>query len=56
MGINSVAVDNPALINEDPYGKGWLMEIKLARLQEDEAVLLDGAAYAETVKRKAAEK
>jgi glycine cleavage system H protein len=56
VGINTAAVDNPALINEDPYGKGWLMEIKLTHLQEDEGLLLDGAAYAEIVKRKAAEK
>ena len=53
--VNAAVVENPALINEDPYGAGWLVEIKLAGLQQDEALLLDGAAYAEVVKRKAAE-
>jgi glycine cleavage system H protein len=55
VAVNTAVVDNPGLINEDPYGSGWLVEIKLAHLREDETLLLDGPAYAETVKRKAAE-
>lgn len=53
--VNKVAVDNPEIINGDPYGKGWLLEINLSDFQQDQEFLLDGAAYAETVKRKAAE-
>jgi glycine cleavage system H protein len=53
--VNDAVVANPALINEDPYGAGWLMEIKLSNFQQDQELLLDGAAYAKTVKRKAAE-
>lgn len=30
VAINGEVVDNPALINEDPYGKGWLLKIKPA--------------------------
>ena len=26
---NQAALDNPALVNEDPYGKGWLLRIEL---------------------------
>ena len=26
--INSMVIDNPQLINQDPYGKGWLFKIK----------------------------
>src|SRR5713226_3355663 len=26
--INQAAVDNPQLINEDPYGEGWLLKVK----------------------------
>src|SRR5262245_33179649 len=28
--INQAAIQNPAVINEDPYGKGWLVKIKPA--------------------------
>lgn len=54
-GVNQAVIDNPGLINEDPYGAGWLVEMKLASWLEDQDLLLDPAAYAETVKRKAAE-
>ncbi|MCE9592308.1 MAG: glycine cleavage system protein GcvH [Planctomycetes bacterium] len=26
--VNQAALDNPAIINEDPYEKGWLIKIK----------------------------
>jgi glycine cleavage system H protein len=53
--VNAAVVDNPGLINTDPYGSGWLMELRLQNLEQDRELLLDGAAYSETVKRKAAE-
>jgi glycine cleavage system H protein len=53
--VNPAVIDNPGLINEDPYGVGWLVEVKLTSLTEDQELLLDPAAYAEIVKRKAAE-
>jgi glycine cleavage system H protein len=53
--VNQTVIDNPGLINEDPYGAGWLVEMKLAAWPQDQELLLDPAAYAETVKRKAAE-
>ncbi len=55
VGFNPAVIENPALINEDPYGSGWLVEIKPTDLTQDQTVLMDGAAYAEVVKRKAAE-
>jgi glycine cleavage system H protein len=55
VAVNLAVIDNPGLINEDPYGAGWLVEMKLADWQQDQDLLLDPAAYAETVKRKAAE-
>ena len=27
--INQAVIDNPALVNEDPYDKGWLVKIKI---------------------------
>ncbi len=43
--INKAVVDNPGLVNDDPYGAGWLVKIKVtdpAGLEE----LMDAAAYA----------
>ena len=28
--LNEGLEDNPALINEDPYGEGWIIKVKLA--------------------------
>ena len=36
--------DNPAKINEDPYGAGWIIKIKIADASELDS-LLDAAAY-----------
>ena len=55
VAVNPAVVANPGLINEDPYGAGWLVELKLTAWQQDLELLLDGAAYADVVKRKAAE-
>ncbi len=55
VAVNPAVVETPGLINEDPYGTGWLVEIKLADFKQDQALLVDAAAYAEVVKRKAAE-
>ncbi|MEL6109184.1 MAG: glycine cleavage system protein H [Planctomycetota bacterium] len=41
--INEVVLDDPSLINADPYGNGWLIEI---RSDELEPTLLDPARYA----------
>ena len=40
--------DNPGLINEDPYGDGWIVKIKLTKPEELEG-LMDSAAYAASV-------
>lgn len=36
--------DQPELINSDPYGEGWILEIELSEPSEADA-LLDPAAY-----------
>ena len=42
--VNSVLVDNPSLVNEDPQGEGWFFKMKLSdSSQLDE--LMDEAAY-----------
>lgn len=42
--VNEALIDNPALINQDPYGDGWLMKIKLTHVAELEE-LLDDSDY-----------
>ena len=40
--------DNPTMVNEDPYGKGWIVKIKMSDLSElDE--LMDSEAYIDLV-------
>jgi len=41
LAINSKVVENPRLINDDPYGEGWLMEIELTQ-PEDISSLISG--------------
>jgi glycine cleavage system H protein len=44
LEVNQAAVDSPETINEDPYGAGWLVRIRLADPSEVDA-LIDAAAY-----------
>jgi glycine cleavage system H protein len=37
--INKVVADNPALVNTEPYGKGWFFKIKLADAAELNALM-----------------
>ncbi len=42
--VNQLVVDAPELINEAPYGDGWLIRIELSN-SDELAELLDAAAY-----------
>lgn len=42
--VNQRAADEPEIVNEDPYGDGWLVRIRLADAAEVDA-LLDAASY-----------
>jgi glycine cleavage system H protein len=42
--VNEALGENPARINEDPYGEGWLVKIRLSDPSEREQ-LMDAAAY-----------
>jgi glycine cleavage system H protein len=44
VAVNDALAENPATINEDPYGEGWLVRVRLSDPSEREA-LLDAAAY-----------
>lgn len=40
--------DNPTLVNEDPYGKGWIVKIELTD-PDDRADLLTAEAYSKLI-------
>jgi glycine cleavage system H protein len=44
--VNGELADNPERINEDPYGEGWLVKVKLSDPSEVDA-LMDAGAYKE---------
>lgn len=54
VAVNSQLVDSPEMVNEDPYGKGWIAEIELRDFDSDKEFLLDAAAYSKIVEKKAA--
>jgi len=46
VAINQAVRDTPELVNQDPYGEGWLLRVRLSDPAELDA-LLDAAAYRE---------
>ncbi len=46
--VNSTVVDAPETVNEDPYGEGWLIRIRLSDPSEVDS-LLDVDAYKQVV-------
>ena len=42
--FNEAVEDDPALVNNDPYGDGWLIKVKVSN-PADVHGLLDGEAY-----------
>lgn len=48
--VNQELEDNPELINESPYEKGWIFKIEATRLEEDLKNLLRGEAVAEFIR------
>ena len=44
LEVNQQVVDAPETVNDDPYGNGWLIRIRLSSPDEVD-VLLDSGAY-----------
>ena len=44
LEVNQKAVEEPETVNDDPYGEGWLIRIRLANPSEVDQ-LLDAEAY-----------
>ena len=49
--VNPELVGDPGLVNSDPYGQGWLLELRAGSedLDREWAGLLDADAYRQTV-------
>jgi glycine cleavage system H protein len=46
--VNDALVDSPETINDDPYGEGWLIKVKLSDPSEVDS-LLDAGTYEESL-------
>ena len=48
VAVNQTVVDQPALVNSDPYGGGWFYQVRLSQPSELDA-LLTAADYAQLI-------
>ena len=48
LEINPALEENPELVNQDPYGEGWLIKIKPTDVSEMDD-LLDAETYQQTI-------
>ena len=53
--VNAELQDAPELINQDPYGKGWLVVVELTDWVNDTSRLLNAEAYYALIKRQSEE-
>ena len=51
--VNRSLMDAPELINQEPYGKGWLAVVELSKAEDALSHLLDAQAYLAIVKGQA---
>jgi len=49
VAINEAVVDNPELLNENPYEKGWLVKVESETAVEDSVDLLEYEDYQEEI-------
>jgi glycine cleavage system H protein len=52
VAVNEALAASPELINQNPYERGWLVEMELADFEKDRELLLDFAGYVPILKRK----
>jgi glycine cleavage system H protein len=53
--VNKTAMDEPGIVNDDPFGDGWLVKVKLTT-DEEVKNLMSADQYAEYVKAEEKEK
>jgi len=47
---NEKLVQSPELVNQDPYGAGWIVIVKPSRLEDDVTSLLTAKSYGDYLK------
>lgn len=52
IAVNDELINNPELVNQSPFEKGWIAEIELSNFEEDKEFLLDYEEYFKVLKRK----
>ena len=45
--VNGALEAAPQLVNESPYDGGWLLKVRPSRFADEQAALLDAAAYSD---------
>ena len=53
--VNPVLETTPEVINQDPFGEGWICEVEVSEWEQDQPRLLTASAYFEKMKREAEE-
>ena len=48
VSVNDALADKPETVNEDPYGEGWLVKVRLSDPSESES-LMDASEYQATL-------
>ena len=51
--VNDELLDSPELINDDPYGEGWIAKIEPSDMEGDMVRLMDAEAYRKHVAEQA---
>lgn len=47
LEVNTAVAENPHIVNEDPYGQGWLF--RLRPFEQSNEALLDAKAYSKVI-------
>ncbi len=48
VAVNEALEDKPETVNQDPYGEGWMVQIKISN-EEDLKDLLDAESYSKQI-------
>jgi glycine cleavage system H protein len=51
--VNSVLEESPELINQEPYGRGWMSVVQPENLEQDLGVLMTAEAYSNLARKQA---
>jgi len=51
--VNSMLQDCPELINQDPYGEGWMVVLRVEELERELGKLLDAEAFSRLARQQA---